>query len=160
MQDNYVNHSFSKRKLHRRFLTFGKKMLIAFCEYPISLWYYKSFRIPLVNHLTIGIKVLARKRTIFPHPIGLVIGRNVVIGEGCTIYQNVTIGVKDIKKLEYPSIGNNVIIYASAIIIGNVKIGDNSIIGAGCIVTKDVPENKVALGSPMRIIDKKMSSID
>lgn len=57
---------------------------------------------------------------------------------------------------DYPVIGNNVTIYAGAIIIGKVIIGDNAIIGAGCIVTKDVPEGKIAIGSPMKIMDKNI----
>jgi serine O-acetyltransferase len=124
-------------------------------EYYNSFKYYYVFKIPLVNHMTIGMKTLGIKKTFFPHPIGIVIGKNVILGRDCTIYQNVTIGVGNNKKEDYPIIGNNVTIYAGAIVIGKVTVGDNAVIGAGCIVTKDVPENKIAVGSPMRIIDKK-----
>ncbi|MBJ6592904.1 serine acetyltransferase, partial [Enterobacter hormaechei] len=88
-------------------------------------------------------------------PLGIVIGKNVKIGSNCTIYQNVTIGVSNNKNEDYPVIGDNVIIYASAIVIGKVIIENDAVIGAGCIVTKNVPANKIAIGSPMRLLDKK-----
>jgi serine O-acetyltransferase len=59
------------------------------------------------------------------------------IGKNCTIFQQVTIGNTD----GYPTICDNVTIYAGAIIIGNVKIGNNSIIGANSTIYKDVPDN-------------------
>ena len=49
-------------------------------------------------------------------------------------------------------IGNNVFVGVNAIILPNVTIGDNSIIGAGSVVTKDVPPNVVVAGNPARII--------
>ena len=49
-------------------------------------------------------------------------------------------------------IGKNVWISTSCIILGGVKIGDNSIIGAGSIVTKDVPANCIAAGNPCKVI--------
>lgn len=53
-----------------------------------------------------------------------------------------------------PVIGNSVLIGANAVIIGNVRIGDNSIIGAGSVVTKDIPANSVAFGVPAKVIKK------
>lgn len=128
---------------------------LEFLEYINGFKYYRSFKLPLVNHFSIGIKSLGVKKTFLPHPIGIVIGKNVVLGRDCTIYQNVTIGVGNNKNEQYPVIGDNVIIYANAIIIGPIVVGDNAVIGAGCIVTKNVPADKVAVGSPMRILDKK-----
>jgi len=53
-----------------------------------------------------------------------------------------------------PSIGDNVSVYAGAIIIGNVTIGNNVTIGAGAVIVKDVPDNSLVVGNPMRIIKK------
>jgi serine O-acetyltransferase len=108
-----------------------------------------------MNHLTIGIKKLGKKKIIFPHPIGIVIGQYVNIGEKCIIYQNVTIGAKSIKDSEdkkYPTIGNNVFIGSHAVIIGNIIIGDNVVIGAASFVNKDIPNNTVVVGNPFKII--------
>ncbi|EPU6501834.1 serine O-acetyltransferase [Escherichia albertii] len=138
-----------------RLISYFKMKLKGSAEFYYSLKYYRQLKIPISNHLTIGIKVLGENNVVLPHPVGIVIGKKVNFGKNCVIYQNVTIGVNNNKCENYPVIGNNVIIYAGAIVIGKVVIGDNAIIGAGCIVTKDVPEGKIAVGSPMRIIDKK-----
>lgn len=80
------------------------------------------------------------RSTIFPHPFGIVIRKNTVIGENCIIHQNVTIGQRKTEP-EAAIIGNDVDIGANAIILGPVSIGNNSIIGGGAIVLDDVPEN-------------------
>ncbi|MGL4374632.1 MAG: sugar O-acetyltransferase [Turicibacter sp.] len=49
-------------------------------------------------------------------------------------------------------IGNNVWIGANAVILPGIKIGDNTVIGAGSVVTKDIPENVVAVGNPCRVL--------
>jgi serine O-acetyltransferase len=108
-----------------------------------------------MNDLTIGIKELGRQGTFFPHPIGIVIGEYVKIGKKCTIYQNVTIGAKSQKDAinkKYPKIGNNVSISSHAIIIGNITIGNNVIIGAATLVNKDIPDNAVVIGNPFKIL--------
>ena len=50
---------------------------------------------------------------------------------------------------------NNVLIGAGAVILGDIKIGDNSNIGANAVVLEDVPEGCIAVGVPARIIRKK-----
>lgn len=87
----------------------------------------------------------------FPHPNGIVIGKNCTIGDSCIIYQNVTLGQRNGK---YPIIGNNVVIYPSSIVLGDIIIGDNSIIGAGSIVIRNIPSNSKVAGNPARIIGK------
>lgn len=74
------------------------------------------------------------------------------IGKNCWINQQVTIGFSN--KVDCPTIGNDVTINAGAIIIGNVHIGDGSIIGAGAVIVKDVPENSTVVGAASRIIRK------
>jgi serine O-acetyltransferase len=124
--------------------------------YFYSYLYFHSVRIYRMNDLTIGIKKLGRKQTKFPHPIGIVIGEHVTIGEHCIIYQNVTIGAKsqnDAANKKYPKIGDNVIIGTHAVIIGDITIGNNVVIGAATFVNKDIPDNAIVIGNPFRIIN-------
>ena len=88
----------------------------------------------------------------FPHPIGIVITKDVVIGKNCVIYQNVTIGKKHRVQDNPAMIGDNVRIYANSCIIGEVTIGDNAIIGAGSVVLEDIPANAIAAGNPAKVI--------
>ena len=76
------------------------------------------------------------------------------IGENCQIWHNVTIG-RNGKDRKNPIIGDNVKIYAGAVVIGGIKIGNNAIIGANAVVLQDVPDNSIAVGVPAKIRLKK-----
>lgn len=80
------------------------------------------------------------------------------IGKDVWINQQVTIGFKN--RIEGPKILDNVRIYAGAIVIGKIVIGENSIIGAGAVVTKDVPPNSTVVGNPARIIRLDGARVD
>lgn len=71
-------------------------------------------------------------------------------GKNLSVYQGVTIGNKGhgSRSEITPTIGDNVSICANATVIGGIKIGNNVVIGAGSVVTKDVPDNCVAYGNP------------
>jgi serine O-acetyltransferase len=105
--------------------------------------YWKVFGL---NHVEDNVPL----STLFPHPIGIVIGGRVRMGEKCRISQGVTIGRKSLEFPAQPVIGNNVRIYSNAILIGNISIGDNSVIGAGSVVLKSFPANSVIVGNPAR----------
>lgn len=113
-----------------------------------------SFKNPLINRLgdccsISNLDLLKKNGTMFPHPVGIVIGKGAVIGKNCVIYQNVTIGQEH---NALPKIGDNVQIYAGAILIGDITIGNNVMIGAGSVVTKSIPDNAVVVGNPAKII--------
>jgi serine O-acetyltransferase len=121
-----------------------------------------SFKMRDVYNLAVGgdIRILFSssitqklpKSTGFPHPVGIVIGRNADIGEGVIIYQNVTIGVEKSGTGKQATIGDNVTIYAGAAILGDVDVGENAIIGANSVVLDDVPAGATVAGTPARIV--------
>lgn len=87
------------------------------------------------------------------HGMGVVIGETTVIGDNCTIYQNVTLGGtgKDTGK-RHPTLGNNVLVGSGAKVLGPFKVGDNARIAAGAVVLSEVPANATAVGVPARIV--------
>lgn len=82
-----------------------------------------------------------------PHPVGIVIGEGVAIGAGCTLYQHVTLGLKN---GGYPTLGKGVVIYANAVVVGPVHIGEGATVGALSFVASNVDAHRVAVGSPAR----------
>ncbi|MDR1377899.1 MAG: hypothetical protein LBJ36_02450 [Synergistaceae bacterium] len=93
--------------------------------------------------------------TIFYHRgLGCVVHGSVVIGNNCTVFQNVTMGSKwsnGICKGGAPIIGNNVLIGAGAVILGNIRVGNNVIIGANAVILQDIPDDSIAIGVPAKI---------
>ncbi|HIC77280.1 MAG TPA: serine acetyltransferase, partial [Candidatus Dadabacteria bacterium] len=92
------------------------------------------------------------------HGMGVVIGETTEIGNDVTIYQGVTLGgVSTQKGKRHPTIGNNVIIGAGSKVLGPLKIGDNSKIGANSVVIDDIPNNSTVVGIPGRVVEKNIS---
>jgi serine O-acetyltransferase len=150
---NYYRYSASKR------INFDLKLSA----------YFKIKNMPLISKIIL--KRIQKKYGVFipfnakicldvkfPHPVGIVIGDKVVIGNDVIIYQNVTLGgarIGDAENSHYPVIGSGTVIFAGAVILGKVKIGKNCIIGANAVVLKDVPDNQTVVGVPAKLIDTK-----
>ena len=85
--------------------------------------------------------------------MGVVIGETSVIGDDVTLYQGVTLGGTGKEKgKRHPTIGNGVVIGAGASVLGNIRVGDNSRVGAGSVVLRDVPDNSTIVGVPGHVI--------
>jgi serine O-acetyltransferase len=85
-----------------------------------------------------------------PHPNGIVIHQDAVIGPNCLIFQQVTIGMRDGSGA--PRIGGHVDVGAGAKILGSVTIGNHAKIGANAVVLSDVPEGATAVGIPAKVM--------
>jgi len=89
------------------------------------------------------------------HGMGVVIGETAEVGEDVTLLQGVTLGGTSLlREKRHPTLGNSVVVGAGAAIIGALFIGDNSRIGAGSVVVRDVPPNSVVVGVPGRVTYK------
>ncbi len=90
----------------------------------------------------------------FDHAMGVVVGETAEIGDGCTIYQGVTLGGTALYKgaKRHPTLGKNVVIGAGAKVLGGFTVGDNAKVGSNAVVTKPVPAGATAVGNPARII--------
>lgn len=97
------------------------------------------------------------------HGVGLVIGETSEVGNNVTMYQQVTLGGispsidsdKQINLKRHPTIADNVILGSGAHVLGPVKIGKNSRIGANAVVLNDVPSNQTFIGIPARKVRNK-----
>lgn len=91
---------------------------------------------------------------LIPHPNGIVIHPDAVIGPNCLIFQQVTIGSS---KGGVPIIGGHVDIGAGAKLLGNINIENHARIGANAVVLMDVPSNCTAIGVPAQLVIKRPS---
>ncbi|WKA49055.1 serine O-acetyltransferase [Geobacillus zalihae] len=93
------------------------------------------------------------RRFFIDHGMGVVIGETCEIGDNVTVYQGVTLGGTGKEKgKRHPTIKDNCLIAAGAKVLGSITIGENSKIGAGSVVLKDVPPNSTVVGIPGRVV--------
>ncbi|MEO0949424.1 MAG: serine O-acetyltransferase [Cyanobacteria bacterium J06641_5] len=87
------------------------------------------------------------------HGMGVVIGETAIVGDGCTLYQGVTLGGTGKEKgKRHPTLGCQVTVGAGAKILGNLYIGAGARVGAGSVVLKDVPDDATVVGIPGRVV--------
>ncbi|MFB8787553.1 MAG: serine O-acetyltransferase [Potamolinea sp.] len=93
------------------------------------------------------------KGLFMPHAVGITIHVDTKIGDYCNLSQHVTIGVGGRgEKQGTPKLGDRVFVGPGARLFGKITIGNNVAIGANAVVTKDLPDNAVAVGIPAKII--------
>ena len=97
-------------------------------------------------------------RVFFDHAMGVVVGETAEIGDGCTIYQGVTLGGTSLYKgaKRHPTLGKNVVVSAGAKVMGGFEVGDGAKIGSNAVVIKPVPAGATAVGIPARILESKV----
>ncbi len=98
----------------------------------------------------VGVDARLGENISLPHGLhGIFISRYAFVGDNCLIYQNVTIGEVNRKA---PVIGDNCLIGAGAVLIGDIKIGSFVKIGAGAVVSTDIPDHCTVVSQPVRIL--------
>jgi serine O-acetyltransferase len=91
------------------------------------------------------------------HGMGVVIGETAEVGDGCTIYQGVTLGGTTLFRgtKRHPTLGAGVVVGAGAKILGGFTVGDDARIGSNSVVVKEVPPGATVVGIPGRIVEGK-----
>src|SRR3954464_7059716 len=94
------------------------------------------------------------------HGMGVVIGETAVVGDGCTIYQGVTLGGTSLYRgtKRHPTLGPGVVGGAGAKILGGFTIGEGARIGSNAVVVKEVPAGATVVGIPGRVVEDATST--
>lgn len=142
-----------------RFGNWGHRMKVPVLSHLILLVFWILF--PFVRLLT-GVQILPRT-SIAPglallHYGPTIIHPNSTIGAGCVIFHCVSLAA-DVDH-SAPTLGDRVQIGTGAVVFGRTKVGDDAMIGAGAVVTKDIPANSIAGGVPAKIIKSQADRID
>src|SRR5688572_29892792 len=89
------------------------------------------------------------------HGMGVVIGETAEVGDGCTIYQGVTLGGTSLYRGEkrHPTLGAGVVVGAGAKVLGGFTVGEGARIGSNAVVVKEVPPGATVVGIPGRIVE-------
>jgi len=99
--------------------------------------------------MSCDISVRLPRSTKLPHPVGIVIGHDVDIGETVRIQQNVTLGRNEPDPdAGYPTVGDDVRISAGAVVLGDIELGDGCVVGANSVVLDDVSPHTTVVGAP------------
>lgn len=87
------------------------------------------------------------------HPVGVVIGDGVVVGNNVTLFQHVTLGAARLgegKEGLYPILEDNVVVFAGAVVVGGILLGNRSVVGANAVVLNNVNASSVVVGIPAK----------
>ena len=89
------------------------------------------------------------------HGMGVVIGETAEVGDGCTIYQGVTLGGTTLYRGEkrHPTLGAGVVVGAGAKVLGGFTVGDGARVGSNAVVVREVPPGATVVGIPGRIVE-------
>ena len=92
------------------------------------------------------------------HGMGVVIGETAEVGDGCTIYQGVTLGGTSLYRgaKRHPTLGEGVVVGAGAKVLGGFTVGDGARIGSNAVVVKEVPAGATVVGIPGRIVEDRV----
>jgi serine O-acetyltransferase len=120
-------------------------------------WRFLARLLSQVARLITGIEIHPGaeigRRFFVDHGMGVVIGETTIIGDDVTLFQGVTLGGtgKETGK-RHPTLRNGVVVGSGARVLGNIVIGENSRVGAGSVVLRDIPDNSTVVGVPGHIV--------
>lgn len=124
-----------------------------------SLIYKVLYKIiQIVTGIELPCEATVGRNFVIDHFGGIIVSGYARFGDNCRIRNGVVVGLRRVEEPAAPIIGNNVDIGAGAKVLGPIRIGDNSIIGANAVVIEDVPENSIAIGVPAIVKPRRQQS--
>ncbi len=134
-----------------------QRLLTELLGYASDLWIQPPFYCDYGTNLFVGSKVFFNFNCVVLDVMPVTIGNHVLLGPAVQIYTathplNAVERRKGLESAKPVTIGSDVWIGGGAVICPGVTIGDRSVIGAGSVVTKDIPADVVAAGNPCRVI--------
>lgn len=136
--------------------------------YRVSHWYWREGRRALALYLQSRISevfsvdihpaAVLGSGVFIDHATGVVIGETAVVGDNVSMLQGVTLGGTGKETGDrHPKIGSGVLLSAGATVLGNIRIGACSKVGAGSVVLQDVPPRSTVVGVPARVVGRPSS---
>lgn len=115
----------------------------------LSLVYKVLFKlVQILTGVELPCEAQIGRNFVIDHFGGIIVSGYARFGDDCRIRNGVVVGLKNVSDPCAPVFGNNVDIGTGAKILGNIRIGDNVVIGANAVVLVDVPDNCMAVGVP------------
>ncbi|QHO78433.1 serine acetyltransferase [Bradyrhizobium sp. CCBAU 051011] len=114
--------------------------------------------IQIVTGIELPCEASVGRNFVIDHFGGIIVSGYARFGDNCRIRNGVVVGLRRVEEPVAPVIGNNVDIGAGAKVLGPIRVGDNSIIGANAVVIEDVPENSIAIGVPAIVKPRRQQS--
>jgi len=137
--------SLQAYRITHKLWTSGRRELAVYLQGRIAMVYGVDFH-PAAR---IGEGIL------IDHATGVVVGETAVIGNDVSMLHGVTLGgTGKVTGDRHPKVGNGVLLGAGAKILGNIRIGDGSKVGAGSVVLSDVPPHVTVVGVPARVVGR------
>ncbi|MBO8157444.1 MAG: serine O-acetyltransferase [Bacillaceae bacterium] len=120
-------------------------------------WFFIARVISQISRFLTGVEIhpgaKIGRRFFIDHGMGVVIGETCEIGDNVTIFQGVTLGGTGKEKgKRHPTIKDHALIATGAKVLGSITIGENSKVGAGSVVLRDVPDNSTVVGIPGKVV--------
>lgn len=114
-----------------------------------SLIYHVLYKlVQILTGIELPCEVPVGRNFVIDHFGGIIISGYAKFGDNCRIRDGVVVGLRRVEDKCAPIVGNNVDIGSGAKLLGQIKIGDNVLIGANAVVLCDVPDNSIAVGVP------------
>lgn len=120
-------------------------------------WFFLARLISQVSRFFTGIEIhpgaVIGRRFFIDHGMGVVIGETCIIGNDVTLYQGVTLGGTGKERgKRHPTLEDGVLVATGAKVLGSIVIGENSKVGAGSVVLKNVPPDSTVVGIPGKVV--------